>query len=1157
MQKRWRTVFGTGLALVAVGSIFGTGLLLVVRAACATAFAVVGIHLSLNRDWGRARRPWLTISIGGAITLSSAVIRTVEGAIRGVSYPFPSVADLVAFAGFVALLSGATLLVRARTTERRVEDLVDAAIAALLAALTIYVLLLDDYLQDTSVALLDRLTNLGYSVLVILLVGVAARVSFGPGERNGSYYLLAGSTSLIVLNDTLTLVDIVGHTWAQLFAAIAGSSAFVFALGSVMHPGARRLADRPEHRDETLSTRRTMLLFAALVFGPALIALNAGTIATLDLVVLVGGSGLLAMCVLTRMVYLVRSREMRADREQALRELGTELVAATTQHEVFEVAVRAADATVADTLGPACAIFEVRADRVVTVAADMKALPHLTRSVAVADLYPEALEAVEAHETAVLELVPSFHGMGSHRPQNFVVVVPVTSQHTDSLFLMVSTRSVIARERVAALRSLADQLGLALDSRELAEQLHQQRSNQRFRALVENSSDVVVVVDEDAKAVFVSPTVRRLLGRDESDVLDRSFMELVHRVDQMHIRRLLATRSKVGAGGASVEVRLLHGSGELRWFEVEARDLSEDEEVRGVVITASDISDRKRAEAQLLRSEARFRLLVQNTSDVVAIVDENSMLTYVSPSIENMLGFATADVLGRNVFELLSITEAERVRPLPIEELDGNSIEVRIQGGDGRVRAVEVAITDMRDQPEVDGMVLNIRDVTERKTLEDDLRHQALHDELTGLGNRTLFSDRVRDAVASAARSAEQVAVLFVDLDDFKLINDSLGHVVGDQVLVSVAQRIQQCLRLSDVAARLGGDEFAILLSGVYGESEIIDVADRLRDALAAPITIADQTFHVTASIGIASDATGQRSGADLLRSADLAMYEAKEEGKNRHAMFADHMAVSAEAELELKSALVRAVENDEFVLHFQPIVDMKSRRIKGVEALIRWEDPKRGMVSPVSFIPAAEESGLITEIGMWVAAEAARTLAVLREQGHDLYCSINVSGRQMAEPNFARDFIEIIRASGVDSTAIVVELTESVLAVSGTNEMFAEFHEEGFRIALDDFGTGYSALQYLQTFDIDLIKIDRSFVTALGESRDSTMVRAVLDMAHSIKAQTIAEGIEDSTELGLLDKLGVDLGQGYYFARPVPVSQLRGLLENELAPDVGAAPVV
>jgi diguanylate cyclase (GGDEF)-like protein/PAS domain S-box-containing protein len=1137
--SEWRAILAAGIGISLLGAL--TGLAGLARVVVVVGFVAVIVR-ALRTNRSLAHGPWRVLLVSGVLALVHAIVRLVHGAIVDEVYPSPSPADLVGYAAYALMILGAVWMVRLRTLERRREASTDAAIVSVVVATLVVGLLLSEFLADDAVSGLLRLTVLGNALAISALAGVAARVAFGPGERNAAYYLISVAVFIIIANDVLLRGYIAGWDWALGVSQAVAPYGFVLVASAIMHPDVVRLTDRPRYEDRRLGRRRLLLLSAALLVGPTLLLMPELGIERPNRVLAMVSTVVIGLLVLLRMVDLVRAREDATSRERNLRGAATRLTTATDVSGVLEAAL---DGCVEASSEPALARASLYSlgESIELVESVGVGSSHAYRRLRPDALYHEHGDRPDV-EVVTLENVPAVDA--DRESAVFTALVPIGNGDRAEYLAVLTQPSVITQEQVATLEGFASQVNAALESVALREQLHQRRANRRFQALVENSSDVVLVVDENHRVSFVSPTVERLLGRREPEVLGVEVAEMLHRPDQLHLRRLLAAPGRAGSANPSIEVRLRHGSGELRWFEIEASDLRSEEEVRGIVVTASDINDRKRAEAQLMRSEARFRLMVQNSSDVVAIVDENALISYVSPSIHRMLGFSPVEVLGRNVFELLSVTEAERLRSDSVSALSGSTIEVRVQGADGRVRAVEVAITDMRDQPEVDGIVLNVRDVTERKSLEDDLRHQALHDDLTGLANRVLFTERVSEAVRTAKRTRELVGVLFVDLDDFKLINDSLGHIVGDQVLVGVADRVQQCLRLSDMAARLGGDEFAVLLTGVYGESEITAVADRVREAISRPVVIGDHEFQLTASIGIAVAGAGEGVGEDLLRAADLAMYRAKQGGKDRHEIFEDYMEASVVEELELKTALKRAIERQEFVLHYQPIVDMASNRIRGVEALIRWEDPNRGLISPAAFIPLAEETGLIKDIGMWVAETAMTDLARWREQGHDLYCSFNVSGRQMTESDFGERLIAVVEASGVDPRAVVIELTESVLAVPGTSELFDEFHAKGFRIALDDFGTGYSALQYLQTFDIDLIKIDRSFVTALGDTRDSSVVKAVLDVAASIEAKTVAEGIEDAGELGLLKELGVDLGQGYYFSRPVPEQQLLGLLSSE-----------
>ncbi len=1145
----WKRVVVLGLAVVALAAM--AGLLPLARALVALSLLVLGTH-RLRGVPSRVARPWRLVLIGGTLALVSAVVRMVHGTIVGVGYPYPSPADALAYAAYLFLIGAAISFVRSRTLERYRSDLVDSIVVAAFASMLLYSMVLGDYLLDASIPLVDRIGNGFYSLLTIVMVGAVARVSFGPGVRNGAYYLFATSAFLIVINDVLLLLDTVGRPHVLVIAQVVAPVAFVFGTASFVHPGALQLTDRPTYREERLGTRRIALLLVALGTGPLVTQLEPVRSVPVHVVVVSGLWIIIAFAILYRMVLLVSDREVATNQERALRDLAAKLTGLQSAEAITGACLQTGMALLSSTRGARVELYERQGDRWVVSTAKGRA-SHAVVGIDLADAGVVALlDDVDRNgRTRTGELEPSLAmsvvaDLGEEAV--FTAVLPIRSRQERHLCMGVTSPRLIRREKVAALEALGGQLSLGLDGLDRAEEAHQRRSNRRFRALVENSSDVVLVLDDDAAVTFASPTVRRLLGREEQTVLGRPLADFVAADDRLHIRRLLAAPTQArNHGRSSVEVRMIHGDGEYRWFEVEARDLRDDEEVRGTVITASDASERKRAEAQLMRSESRFRLMVQNSSDVVAIVDEDGIITYVSPSVERMLGFSPIEVLGRNIFELLSVAEADRVRALTEAELDGASVEVRIQGATGMVHNLEVSITDLTGQPAVDGIVLNIRDVTDRKLLEDDLRHQSLHDDLTGLANRVMFTERVSDALATRGSSAETLGVVFIDLDDFKLINDSLGHDVGDEALVAVAQRIQQCLRLSDLASRLGADEFAVLLSGVYGESEIIEVVERLRAAVAEPLQLESQVLHLAASIGIATDTDSSHSAEELLRSADLAVHQAKQSGKDRVEVFVEEMHSSAFAELELKSALVRAVEQGEFLLHYQPIVDMATGRMRGVEALIRWEDPERGLVSPAAFIPAAESTGLIREIGLWVVEQAAHDLAGWHALGHEIYASVNVSGRQLDDQDFVGQITKRVVDADVSPSSIVIELTESLLA-HGDDVVttFSRLHERGFRLALDDFGTGFSALQYLQQFAIDLIKIDRSFVVSMGQTGNTGVVQAILDVARNVNASTIAEGIEDTNEQRMLRDLGVELGQGYYFSRPVPVAKLTQLLEDE-----------
>jgi len=443
------------------------------------------------------------------------------------------------------------------------------------------------------------------------------------------------------------------------------------------------------------------------------------------------------------------------------------------------------------------------------------------------------------------------------------------------------------------------------------------------------------------------------------------------------------------------------------------------------------------------------------------------------------------------------------------------------------------------------------REIAERRELEEQLTHQAFHDPLTGLPNRALFFDRLELALERARRRDVEVAVLFMDLDDFKVINDSLGHEVGDQVLLAVVERLENCMLAEETLARFGGDEFTVLLEDVSGPSDAARVAERIGGALRAPFVLRGRERFITTSVGISFGGRGGERPGDLLRNADLAMYQAKARGRNRHAVFEPVMGERALQRLELEGALRRALERKEFRLHYQPKVSLESGEIVAMEALIRWEHPAQGLVFPAQFVPVAEEIDLIAPIGRWVLEEACRQARRwhARFPGMPpLKVCVNLSAKQFQHCALLEDIGAALRETGLDPSALDLEITESVVMedAPATIATLRDLKGLGVNLAIDDFGMGYSSLSYLKRFPVDFLKVDRSLIQGIGEGpKDEAILSALVTLAHSMGTRTIAEGVETKEQLARLREAGYDFGQGYYFARPLP-SQAAGALLAE-----------
>ena len=555
---------------------------------------------------------------------------------------------------------------------------------------------------------------------------------------------------------------------------------------------------------------------------------------------------------------------------------------------------------------------------------------------------------------------------------------------------------------------------------------------------------------------------------------------------------------------------------------------------------------------KLQHSEARFRSLVQNASDVVTVMKADGTVIYDSDAIVELLGYQPGERLGSNGFSSVHPDDAQRVAARLADVLSWPGItvreELRYGHADGSWRWLEVTATSMLDNPAVNGIVCNYRDISERRSLEEALRHQALHDSLTGLPNRQLFRDGIDEALNYQRDTGGMAAVFFLDLDEFKNVNDGMSHSAGDAVLLAVAMRITAAIGQADIAARLGGDEFGILVNGVADADQAYLIAERLRTAVGNPLHVDGRMLSVSASVGAVMGSV-EYSADEVLHRADLAMHEAKRQGKGRVQAYQPGLQHNVARRLVLRAELEQAIERSEFESHYQPIVELTSGRVVGVEALVRWRHPERGLLSPAEFIGLAEETGQIAPMGQQILNQSCRDLASWQQLPwvpDNLYVSVNVSPRQLQQSTFVDDVEDILTIAGLKPSQLMLELTETTLVQDADTAAatLGKLRSLGVSVALDDFGTGYSSLTHLRRFPVSTIKIDRSFVAAvLRECCDRAVVAAVVALAKALGISIIAEGIETASHAEALVGMGCILGQGYHFARPVPAGELHDLL--------------
>ncbi|MEG4497877.1 EAL domain-containing protein [Microcoleus sp. F10-C6] len=704
---------------------------------------------------------------------------------------------------------------------------------------------------------------------------------------------------------------------------------------------------------------------------------------------------------------------------------------------------------------------------------------------------------------------------------------------------------------------------------------------------------LVLHPDGTTSMPYISPGVREVTGIGPEEVMARPELltEIIH-PDDKSLCDLSVAASRASLLPCDRQYRIVLNSGEVKWVQDSAR-FSKNE--NGDIIVdgvALDISDRKEAESALRQSEQRFRSLIENATDITIILDAEGIFRYISPSVKRILGYSPHQAIGRNAFGTVHPDDCAAIAQTLQKAIENpkrsqSPLEYRVRHRNGSWCYVEAVATNLLHDPAVKGIVINCHDITQRKLAEEQLLHDAFHDALTGLPNRALFTDRLEHSLRLAQRRKDYLfAVLFLDLDRFKVVNDSLGHAIGDQLLVAIARRLETCQRAGDTVARLGGDEFVLLLDDIEGVNEATNIVNRLQKKITSPILLDGHEVFITASIGIALSSGEYLEPTNLLRDADTAMYRAKELGRARHEVFNSSMHAHALWLLQLENDLRRAIESirepareeespqsapsaqsglpplsaaPQFILHYQPIVSIANSTITSFEALVRWQHPERGLVSPGEFITIAEETGLIVPLGRWVlrtACHQIREWQQLFPSNPPLSVSVNLSVKQFSQPDLIEYIDQVLEESHLDGSSLKLEITESVLIENSESvtAMLVQLRARNIHLCIDDFGTGYSSLSYLHRFPTNTLKIDRSFVSRMGGEFDfskggidpTEIVRSIVTLSHNLGMDVVAEGVEEASQLSILKGLKCEYAQGFFFSKAVDSQTAASLIRQQ-----------
>ncbi|MBB6216187.1 diguanylate cyclase (GGDEF)-like protein/PAS domain S-box-containing protein [Anaerosolibacter carboniphilus] len=676
-----------------------------------------------------------------------------------------------------------------------------------------------------------------------------------------------------------------------------------------------------------------------------------------------------------------------------------------------------------------------------------------------------------------------------------------------------------------------------------------ENDDEKYRYIVEESIVGIYLV-QDEILTYVNPRFAEIFGYERKELIYKKIMDLIYEKDHTLVRANMNRRLKGETNSLRYEFRGIKKDNTVIEIEVLGTQII----YKGkpaIIGSVMDITEQKENSEQLRMAQKVF----ENTIEGIVITDNKGIIQMVNPAFTNITGYTSKEAIGRNP----RILKSERHDRLFYQDMWDSLIttdswkgEIWNRRKNGETYPEWMTISAIKnDYGETTHYISVFNDITEHIRKEEHIKHLAYFDALTGLPNKFLFGDRLNLAITHAQHHKHMLAVMVLDVDRFKRINDTLGHAVGDMVIQTVADRLDRCIEDGDTLSRLGGDEFMFILEEIKGIQDVIKVIHRIFDALSCPLHIHGHEFHITGSIGISMYPNDGKDLDTLVKNADTAMYRAKELGRNNYQMYTPAMNDNAIVRLTMENDLRKAIERDELTLYYQPKVDIESGKVVGAEALVRWNHPERGRISPGEFIPLAEETGLIEPLGEWVLRQACCQIRQWQdEKGYDIYVSVNLSPRQFQNRNLVEHIMDVIAETEVDPKYIQLEITESCAMENPdhTIHLLQRLKEKGFTFSIDDFGTGYSSLAVLKRFPIDMLKIDQSFVRDLTKNEDDkAIVLAMISMAHSMRLQVVAEGVETSEELSFLMENHCDQLQGYFYSPPVPAEDFEKLWEESI----------